>query len=430
MAGSGHGWRRLVWCGLLTMAVGVAGSGCGLFSRTGTANQGPPTPPPPPLSLAITPAAGAAHVPVSTEIGLSVGHGQVSSVTVTKAGSATPLAGATRSDGSSWVPAAPLAYASSYTATVIATSPDRRQRQTRTTTFRTMAEPARQTGTGMYLFSGQTYGVGMPVVIEFDPPVPESARAGVQQRLFVTSTPSQPGVWHWASGSQVWYRPPVYWIPGTTISVRAALKGVPMGGGSYGDQDRSATVSIGPKVVMLVDNATKSMSVYRDDVFLRTMPVSLGKPSTPSSSGNMVVMSHDYSTIFDTTREGPGGYRVQVNYAMRLTWGGEFIHAAPWSVGEQGHVNVSHGCVNMSWENSKWLFGFTHIGDPVTVRGTEVKLVDGNGWTAWNQSWARYLQGSALPVPPALANWTPAPPVTPKPSASSNAPAAQPSPTG
>ena len=26
----------------------------------------------------------------------------------------------------------------------------------------------------------------------------------------------------------------------------------------------------------------------------------------------MVVMSHDYSTIFDTTREGPGGYRVRV----------------------------------------------------------------------------------------------------------------------
>ena len=48
---------------------------------------------------------------------------------------------------------------------------------------------------------------------------------------------------------------------------------------------------------------------------------------------------------------------------MRLTWGGEFIHAAPWSVG-QGNTNVSHGCVNMSDGNAAWLFAITHIGDP------------------------------------------------------------------
>ena len=85
-------------------------------------------------------------------------------------------------------------------------------------------------------------GVAMPVVIEFDTEVPEEARAGVQRRLFVTTNPPQPGVWHWPSGRQVWYRAPVYWQPGTTISVRAALAGVPMGNGSYGDTDRSATV--------------------------------------------------------------------------------------------------------------------------------------------------------------------------------------------
>ncbi len=178
--------------------------------------------------------------------------------------------------------------------------------------------------------------------------------------------------------------------------------------------------------------------MYQNDKLTRTIPVSLGKPSTPSSSGTMVTMSHDYTTIFDTTRGGPGGYRVQVYYAMRLTWGGEFIHAAPWSVGDQGHTNVSHGCVNMSDGNSRWLFGITHIGDPVTVKGTEVKLVDGNGWTAWNESWPEFVKGSALPVPAALANWTPPPPpsASPKPGASgvpasgaAGAPIAQPQPT-
>jgi lipoprotein-anchoring transpeptidase ErfK/SrfK len=273
-----------------------------------------------------------------------------------------------------------------------------------------MGRPGRLTGTGLYLFDGQTVGVAMPVVVELNPPVPASARAGVQTRLFVTSDPPQRGVWHWASGSQVWFRPAEYWRPGTTVSVRAGLRGHPTGNGYHGDADRSATVTVGPKVLMDIDNRTKQMSVYAGDVLARTIPVSLGKRSTPSSSGHFVVMSKQYQTVFDTRGEQPDGYRVDINYAMRLTWGGEFIHAAPWSVGDQGRRNVSHGCVNMSWANAEWLFGEAHVGDPVIVRGTEVSISHGNGWTAWNLGWPEYVQGSALPVPADVA----APPQTPR----------------
>jgi len=385
------------------LVAGLALTACDGPSQTITPA---PTPTQPPLSLSITPATGTAKAPVSTEVGLTVGNGTISSVTLTKAGGGA-VTGAVRDDGSSWIPSQALDYGSTYTAVVQASSPDGKQKVTRSTTFSTMAKPGNEADYGMYMQSGQTYGVAMPVVLEFNPAIPEAARAGIQKRLFVSSSPAQPGVWHWASGQQIWYRPPVYWQPGTTITVKALLRGVPFGDGSYGTDDRAATVTVGSKVTMLVDNANKQMQVFQNDKLTRTIPVSLGKPSTPSSSGTMVTMSHDYTTIFDTTREGPGGYRVQVYYAMRLTWGGEFIHAAPWSVGDQGHTNVSHGCVNMSDENSKWLFGITHIGDPVTVKGTEVKLVDGNGWTAWNETWPEFVKGSALPVPAELANWTP-----------------------
>ena len=49
-------------------------------------------------------------------------------------------------------------------------------------------------------------------------------------------------------------------------------------------------------------------------------------------------------------------------------------------------------------------------GDLVTVKGTEVPLRPGNGWTAWNTSWAEFARGSALPVPPGL---KPAPSTSP-----------------
>ena len=95
------------------------------------------------------------------------------------------------------------------------------------------------------------------------------------------------------------------------------------------------------------------------------------------------------------------GYRTPIDYAQRLTWGGEYIHAAPWSVAQQGHRNVSHGCINMSDANAKWLFNLSSVGDPVVTKGTERQLKDGNGWTHWNMTWDEYVKGSALPFTPA-----------------------------
>src|SRR5258706_13700575 len=104
-------------------------------------------------------------------------------------------------------------------------------------------------------------------------------------------------------------------------------------------------------------------------------------------------MSHDRNTIFDV----PGEYRVPIEYAERITWDGQYIHAAPWSVGDQGVDNVSHGCVNVSTENAAWIFDVSHIGDPVTVTGTEAHIAPGDGWTVWDLNWTDYIKGSALP---------------------------------
>src|SRR4051794_7647672 len=142
---------------LLIAAAGLAA--CDPSPGPTGARPGPPIAADGALTLAVTPPDGAAHVPVATEIGIAVTGGRLAAVRVVRAGTRTEVRGAPRADGASWVPTRPLAFSSAYSAVVSATSADGTRTETRTTNFRTMGRPARLTGTGLYLFDGQEYGV-------------------------------------------------------------------------------------------------------------------------------------------------------------------------------------------------------------------------------------------------------------------------------
>ncbi|MEU7781922.1 L,D-transpeptidase [Micromonospora parva] len=357
--------------------------------------------------LTVAPADLSRDVPLSAEVVPLVTGGKITAVRLVD-DTGTLVSAEPREDRSAWVPTAALRPRHTYTAMVTATA-DSGRTTTRTTTFTTAAASTKpQVTSTLSIADKRTYGTAMPVTIGFEPPIAREARADVQRRLFVTTNPPQPGVWSWVDdGSQVYYRARDLWRPGTTISVRAGLAGLPIGGSHIGDADRTATSRIGRQVALDIDNATKQMRVLRDGKLIRTIPVSLGKRGTPTSSGKMVIMEKHQQTTFDTRGEPNGGYVVDVADAQRLTWGGEFIHGAPWSVSDQGHRNVSHGCTNISPANADWLMGVTQVGDLVTVTGTEVRLQPGNGWTAWNTSWAQFIKGSALPVPTDLRAATP-----------------------
>ena len=352
-----------------------------------------------PLKLAITsPEPKAKNVPTSAEIGLKLQGADKLDVTMTSS-SGKKVTGDLREDNSSWVPRRQLAYGETYQVAITAIN-KAGDKVAKKSSFTTMQPTGQLTGAGLYLFDDQEVGVGMPVVIEFNRPVND--RAAVERRLFVKSEPAVEGAWHWFSDSQVHYRPKDYWKPGTKLSVRIAIGGFPFGGGWYGKRDRIAdNVVVGEDVRLDVDNNTKQLSVIKNGKTIKKMPVSLGKPKSPSSSGNMVVMGKEYEAMFDSSTYGvpvnsADGYRTKVFYAMRLTWGGEFIHAAPWSVADQGRRNVSHGCVNVSTDNARYLFNLVKVGTPVSVRNTETRVGKGDGWTGWDMSWEDYAEGSAL----------------------------------
>jgi lipoprotein-anchoring transpeptidase ErfK/SrfK len=394
--------RPLV-AGVLLVLVGMSGCQSGHGPRSAGAAPRP---------RFVEPADGATNVPTATEITLAdAGTGTVTVSLTGPDGWVVP--GAFRADGSSWVPAEQLRYATRYGVVATRSGPGGSPVAVQAG-FTTMARPSRLVDVHSFLGDGQVVGVGMPVVVDFGVDVPPASRADVQRRLFVHSAPSQVGGWNWFNGHEVHYRPREHWRPGTTLDIRIATGGLPWGAsGWYGGHDVTVTASVGDDRSIVVDNATKSLTVTRNGHLLRTVPVSLGKPSAPSSTGNLVVMSRDAWEWFDSSTYGvpvnsPDGYRTKVYWDLRLTWGGEFIHAAPWSVADQGHRNVSHGCVNIDPDTAKWLYTITAVGDPVTVRGTERHVAWGDGWTDWDRPWSSYAGGAAGP-PSGRSGTSPAP---------------------
>ena len=375
-------------------------------------NTGAPAPEPSAKASAtiLSPALDARDVPASTEIAFTTKDATATKVEL-KDDSGKAVKGSLADDGKVWLPNGELSYATTYTATITVTDDDGKTATT-SSTFTTMTQPANQIRVSSFLGDGDVVGVGMPLIVKFSRSIPKDYRDDVQRRMTVRAKPAQDGIWRWISGTEVHYRPKAFWKANTTLRYKVQAGGLPMGGGWYGRADLTVDAKVGPSLIMTVDNSTKQMVVTRNGKVLRTIPISLGKPSTPSSSGTMLVMEKFKKTVFDT-RDDPdpaNRYVTDIEYAQRLTYGGEFIHAAPWSVADQGRRNVSHGCVNMSMANAKWLFDLTRLGDPITVKGTEVKLKNGNGWTDWSMSWEEYVKGSAIPYAESSAEPTTASP--------------------
>ena len=96
-----------------------------------------------------------------------------------------------------------------------------------------------------------------------------------------------------------------------------------------------------------------------------------------------------------TLMSGPGYKNVPVFWSVRFTWSGNYYHSAPWSLGEQGFTNVSHGCVNLSPTNAEWWYARSNTGDPITITGSPVAGKWDDGYTEWFLTWNQLLHGSA-----------------------------------
>ncbi|GGX77447.1 L,D-transpeptidase [Streptomyces fructofermentans] len=253
----------------------------------------------------------------------------------------------------------------------------------------TATPPRTLDGIRVNIAEGQTVGVGMPVSVTFDRPVPAGERADVERQLKVTAAGVR-GSWSWVrdrnlhDGQRVDFRPREHWAPGTEVTVRAGA-GI------------TRHFTVGRSLVATVDVRSHTMTVDKGGE-KRTVPITAGAPGMDTWNGTMVVLDKQRRVFMDSRTVGYGdAYAGYYDYAVHLTTSGTYLHQNPKANTYAGRRNVTHGCVGLATDGTARRFYDEVIpGDVVRVTGSTETVDAGNGYGGWNLSWKDWRAGSAL----------------------------------
>ncbi|MEU8239533.1 Ig-like domain-containing protein [Actinoplanes missouriensis] len=408
--------RRKVIIGTMGAAAAAAAAGCS--SRGSTAGAGSTTWVEPvanveqpaaatatPVSVVVTPETGATGVSPLKPIVVTVQDGTLKSVKVTAA--KAKVDGEMQSDGS-WKSTSDLAYGKKYKVTAEAAD-SLGVTSTKEFTFTTLkpeavAKVTFQANAMVALQEGKTYGVGQPVIVAFSRAVNKEA---AEKAIEITTSPSVEGKFYWKDDRTVHWRPAKYWAAGTRIKVSVNAFGQKLGKKTYGSKNVSTSFKIGRELIAISDNRTHMTKVYIDGKLVRTMKSSLGKGggttgangqkvSYWTAGGPHVVLGkkrkHTMSSAsYGVTDKNDPNYYVSENieFCTRISYSGEYLHAAPWN-GSLGRANLSHGCINLSTADAKWVYNNFILGDIVDVKNTPRELPIWNGLGDWTVSFDRY----------------------------------------
>src|SRR5215208_3343326 len=203
---------------------------------------------------------------------------------------------------------------------------------------------------------GQKVGVAYPVTVTFAQPI--ANRSAAEQTIHFSSQATPQGSFTWLNDRVLQWNPSGFWPAHSSITVTA--------GGA------KTTFETGAKTVGVAVIDAHTFTVSMDGQTVREMPASMGKSKYPTPTGTFAALEKQSTVVMDSRTIGiplsdPDGYKLTVSDAVRVTWGGVYVHSAPWSVGSQGYSNVSHGCINLGPDNAAWYYDTVNIGDPIIV---------------------------------------------------------------
>jgi lipoprotein-anchoring transpeptidase ErfK/SrfK len=360
-------------------------------------------------AVAFAPASGTGDIAPDTRITVSTPIGTLTSVHATdSAGHVVP--GTIATDGTSWRSVGFLQMGMVYHLEATVTKPGGLS-AVRDAEFRTLTPTAVVTPSSVTPAPGAVVGVGEPIVVRFGQPVDSAAaQKAVVAHLRVAMSKPVAGGWHWFSDTELHFRPQTFWPAGEHVTITGDLNGWQVGTGNvWGSGRISQSFSVGDARVSVANLATHEMTVTLDGKVVATYPISGGSPEYPTMNGTHIVMDkesvvHMVSSTVGIPVNSPNGYDEYVYNDVHISDSGEYVHAAPWSVGAQGFVNVSHGCINLSTSNALTFMNFSQIGDVVEVVGGPRPPADGDhGVMDWSTEWAQWMPGFVVAQSPSTA---------------------------
>jgi lipoprotein-anchoring transpeptidase ErfK/SrfK len=250
------------------------------------------------------------------------------------------------------------------------------------------------------LGDGAQVGVGMPVIATFKTKITNGAAFQKATAVTVNDQPV-PAAWYFeysdpASGHvmEAHLRTQTYWPAHAKVHVDLPVKGLSAGKGLAFDDSLTLDFLTGAAHVATVDDSSHRLTLTVDGQTQGSYPVSLGASDTRTLSGTKVIMEKGASICMS----GPGYHECGIKFNQRLTYGGEYLHSAPWNVYNITHgIDSSNGCTNLLPADAEKLYGILEIGDVVqypNANGGKMQL--GQGYGDWNVPWSIWQGGGAV----------------------------------
>lgn len=263
--------------------------------------------------------------------------------------------------------------------------------------------PVRLSAVG--ISDGSQVGVGMPIIVLLSRPIKDARAFAAETTVTVDGKPVHGGWYFERNGHdpghpiEADYRLRSYWPGHAKIHLALPVKGVSAGKGLVFANDLTLDFATGPANIATVNNATHRLTLVTDGKVEGQYPVSLGFRTTPTMRGIKVIMNKGS----DVPMRGPGYNVPHVRFTQRLTYGGEYLVAAPWNMpalgGHIGSGNTSNGCTDLTPKDASKLYRLLKVGDVVrfpNADGPMMRMSDGYG--DWNVPWPQWQTGGLYPV--------------------------------